>query len=667
MRISLKPLLYFFVISIPALLVIAAIVSSYKHIMSALPLFLELDIQFYYAFLLFLFLYNLIFFWKFNFFNKLKAGPSRTIFIPSFLFLIPLMIGFGYIRFFASSQYKDVNFIKDLHEAGIISQDFIAIPILIGIFIVYALFFLWLILKKNYSAGKGILYFIFLLSTILLLAFHYGYLNTYDYSYLAGPVNDVLHGKFLLLNAPSQYGFFSILFLSAIFRIIPLGLANIVLVNAVLVTLQFIFLGVALSFILRNKWLALLAVVTAIFANYIIEIYPPGTFPQTNAWRFGNWVVILILLLLRERAGERIRKIAKVAIPGLIGFFIFWQFDSGLYLLFAYLCFVLVTNMESSFSRTMSKILPPVLEVIFSTLLIFIAINFFYVVFLGKFPNWAMYIADPGYYLSSGFSFVPLSGSLWHKIIFATYFINFLYIATKVKYYPDFVKDYRNKLFISTLFLGVFQLTYYMGRSHLNNLHHIILPFIVCLFYDFDRFLQFLKNQRSIFTKVLGLSNMAIFLVLPTYFFLTQGAINFSTSNFFIAVRNVINRKQLEEGTIKGILGNAPDTIKEKYGEYIKQQRIALVSWEDVWYLIELNMKNNIDSNNLKYFIREDELHALSQQIIDKKYKYVFIDYGRREGFVSINQASVIYKDLQPYYKVVGTIDNHLEILGPRD
>ena len=93
MMIPLKYLLYFLLTLTPAVAVITMIVKSNKHILSVLPTYIELDIQFYYTFIAFLFLYNLIFFWKINFFNQLKKSVSI---LPSLL-VIPLLLGIAYI------------------------------------------------------------------------------------------------------------------------------------------------------------------------------------------------------------------------------------------------------------------------------------------------------------------------------------------------------------------------------------------------------------------------------------------------------------------------------------------------------------------------------------------------------------------------------------------
>ncbi len=676
MRIPFKQLAYYLMMLIFALVVIMPLITSYKHVMSVMLLYSDLKIPFYYVILFLLFSSNLIFFWKFNFFEKLQTAFPKKIFIPSFLLIIPIIIGLWYIHFFVSVQFQDIKFIQDLRDVGVIAQEFVAIPFLIGIFILYTLYFILLVRKKNYSAKVGIWYFIISVVLTILFSFYYGYLNTYDYSYIAGPVNDVLHGKFLLINARSQYGFFSILLVSIIFHLTKLSLANIVLFNATLVTLQFIGLGIVLPYIIKNKSLAILTLITAIFANYVIEIFPPGSFPQTNVWRFGEWIIILFLILVREKAGNSVVKAINILIPFLIGFFLFWEIDSGVYLLFAYLCFNVFTNLDTSIIKTIRKVIPHFLQVLSSIVLFFLAINLYYIVFLGTSPNWTYYFADASYYLSTGFSFVPLPNSLWPKIIFSVYLINFLFIFTKLKFYPGFRKDISNKLLIFVLAWGIFHLTYFLGRSHLNNLHHIIIPFIICLFYDFDCLIRFLRNQKSFFVQFFGVANIALFLVLPTYFFITQGVTNMTSGDFFVfsggaksppsnflsAVKSVSAKEQIDKGTITDLLGNSIEVLKSKYGPYIQKNGITLVSWQDTWYLIALNVKNNIDSNNLKYFIREDEVHALSQQIIRNKYKFVFIDLYRHPGFVSLNQTYLIYNDLRPYYKIKETLD-HLDVL----
>lgn len=622
-------------------------ISIYKPVLNSFPQIAELEIQDYYlTFSIIFSLYSLFLWFSFkktirNFFNlKDKVYVS----IPFLLTVI--FLEFSYILYFYKTAYPALLKTSDFRDVGIITEESLALPILFSIIILTSFIFLafikWVKIKFIF------LFYLISLMLIVLLSFRMASLNHHDFAYFAGPINDILHGKYLLHNSPSQYGFLSIVFLSLIFKIIPLGLMNLTIVNAAIVTLGFILVFLLLQILYRNKLLSLFTIIFIIFLNHTVQIVPQITVLQTSFIRFGMWVFLALGICFDQlNNGVKYRKLAVIIPYFILALSFFWILDNGVYVLFAFLTYKIFNHLQQSFLKSVKSILFEFVKVGFSIGVVFAAVEIYYRLFFKFPPNWSYYASDPSLYLG-GFGLIALPNSSWHWIIITGYLLMMIYFFVIKRFSKDCKISGKDNVISFILFYGIFQFSYYMGRSHLNNLHHVIVPFLICLFYLLENFLYKIKetNKRSYFFS--GAFALSFLISLPLYFSFIQGSKNLTTYGFPTAFYNLKNREKIDKDYIDSTIGpSIVSQIREKYGDYIDRNGITLISMNDIWYLVRLKMVNNIESNNLRYYVREEPLQEIASSILSNNYQYIFVDIYMQEGF---GQVERIYKKIKDKY-----------------
>ena len=181
---------------------------------------------------------------------------------------------------------------------------------------------------------------ILITSFFLFLSIH-GYIKNYLFYlhsiFFVGPAQDIIHGKSLLYDTPSQYGYLSINFISLVQRFIG---GTVEIFDRFDTSLYVIFTIIAgfIFYKLTNKRLYsyLLAIMYLGFPTFFSD-YRYFIYPSSGPLRFGFGILICFFLLY---------------FPGRIAFFIgtilstisvFWSTETGIYVIPAWIftCFVI--------------------------------------------------------------------------------------------------------------------------------------------------------------------------------------------------------------------------------------------------------------------------------------------------------------------------------------
>lgn len=630
----------------------------YKPVLSSFPIYPELEIQFYFLTigLIFGLFSSVYFFVSSNLLVSFNKYTNKTILLSKKLIYLIYALEVMFILYFVKFPYNQILFKKELGDLGISPFNTISM-FLAGLFLIFLMSFFTIYLF-NKRQIKSFFPTLSSLALIIFLSFSVYRLNEYDYAYFAGPINDLLHGKNLLVNSPSQYGFLSIAFLSIPFQLIELNLFNIVLLHSVAVTLGFILIYFLCKKVFESDLYSLFVIITIIFFNYLVQIESRGDYPQTHVFRFGLWIILALLICWQEMTKNVNLSVKLIRIIYLVvGISTFWVFDNGIYILLAFLFYNFYQSLVPNIYQTLKNFIPTVLRTFLSVLLVFSLVTLIYK-FLNLPINWSYFLSDSKLYLS-GFGLVPFPISIWPWTILVTYLVGLIYLFNlkilKIKTTPQ------DKVFSFVLFYGIFHFSYFMGRSHLNNLHHVSIPFLIIFFYLLKRLLDQMKLSNRLFRIQFALS-VALFLIIPYYLFFLQGILNLKNVNFINSLKNIQNRKIIEETNFKRITGQETfDNLVLKYGDYIKENGITLVSVNDTWYLTKLKLVNNIESNNLSYFVDPDSLKKLALDIVESKAKYIFVtpekDGDRKEVK---NTYQSIYAEIDKVYafkESLGSLD----------
>ncbi|MBI2641192.1 hypothetical protein HYW87_01185 [Candidatus Roizmanbacteria bacterium] len=426
------------------------------------------------------------------------------------------------------------------------------------------------------NAKKIFLFLIFIVTVIAIATFEPRFpIVGHDYSYFFGPIWEVVHGKTLYTEVPSQYGFLSILLFSFFYKI---GLLNITYLP--LVVWLFYIVAYFLSFFLIYKIsqslpLALIGLFSIITVNYFSIYHLPGTIPQTGPLRWLPAVLLLFSLY-------KLKNIASIGFIILLSIMSLWVLDSGISLILAFgftlfILFLTGTLSIKRFARSLITLAGSLVGLLLGINLIHIVLGYKPIDIISVFVKLQQYA-------SSGFGMLPLDLQTYFWVVLLIYFASIIYILRNK------FQESSQVLLLFSANISLFASVYFVGRSHPHNLFHISLLPLLNGFILLGLLLKHL-NQSSILRFMFYVSCFTIFIAYPIYnrqevmTKIVKAKINrFKTGNIFIPEWFPFLQKkyQKEVGLIK---------------EYLPEKEILILSPDDT-YLFYLTGKENIINDN---------------------------------------------------------------------
>ncbi len=306
-----------------------------------------------------------------------------------------------------------------------------------------------------------------LLATVLLVFDTTFAFEDHHYNFYLGPVNDILRGKTLLADINCQYGVGVIYALALFFKLlpVPLNYQGFSLLLNVLLILQYALAYLLMRRVLGSQSFAVAALLLIVAANYFSQTGP--TLPSTGPLRFG--VAYALLAVFAFRTHWRIARYALVGLASL------WSFESFTYTLTAYACAELYLLLQAPhrLRRLPSLIGGPAVAVAVGHL--FLAL--FTYLRAGAWPEWSHYFEYLALYSVDEFGTLTVEAWRPWALFIAVYFLSLLLLAYRVLLSRP--ADAESSAFIAGLTgFGIVQFTYFLGRSHHNNLYHICIPLV---------------------------------------------------------------------------------------------------------------------------------------------------------------------------------------------
>jgi hypothetical protein len=309
--------------------------------------------------------------------------------------------------------------------------------------------------------------------------FNWGGLQLDNQNFYLGPTNEILHGRTLLVDMFSQYGVGVIYFLGGFFAFVPIGYGTFSMLVSALYALEILALYAVVRLATRSQVVAILATAVAIVFVIFGQLYTLVLFPSSGALRFGPPFAVLLLEVLAARAGAR-RQTLQAASAVVTALLSLWSFETFAYALVAYLAIVVLeAAAERGRAREVlwRRLSPLVLTVLVVHVVFAVATR----AAAGSWPAWRTYLDYlPVLHSVGGYFTLPVPPWSPAFVLAAACFASALLLALLVARGPELVRE-RRELFVgiagSTAF-AILAFTYYVGRSHPNNLHHIAPPAI---------------------------------------------------------------------------------------------------------------------------------------------------------------------------------------------
>ena len=304
-----------------------------------------------------------------------------------------------------------------------------------------------------------------------------GHLNFY-----LGPVNDVLHGRTLLVDAVSQYGVLDIYALAAWSELTRLGYGPLALLVCLLTAAQYVaaywIVRLARGGPMTAAAALLVAVVVAVLAGY----GSPAFFPSTGGLRFGlAFLLVLIAVVSARRSpGANPLPVAGLVVVGVAAL---WSFETLVYALAGAVAIaaldaaIRAPSLEEA-ARLGGRHLTRLGLAVVAAHVVFAVAT---LALGGSWPDWGWYVDYLREYSRAGLWTAPASpwSPVW--VVGATYLVSLAVVATLVAARRELAVRERVPLIAvtGTAAIGVAFLPYFVGRSFDPLLGFVALPAFV--------------------------------------------------------------------------------------------------------------------------------------------------------------------------------------------
>jgi len=297
--------------------------------------------------------------------------------------------------------------------------------------------------------------------------FHHG-------NFFIAPINEVINGKMLLVNAQAQYGILLTYIPAFILSIIGFSYSNFNLFNIIIsiiyVYIFYLFLVIATN----NRFLSFIGVIGFIKLSFyrIFWPYEIYTLPSTTPIRYFFDIISIYFVyeLFRNFSFKKLHFSSLI-----LALTFFYNTEIGLSIILAYLGVILV-NLLINFKNkeTQLRTFYSIISLIFFLLIIAFSISLFTYFRIGQLPDWYSYFSYIFIYGKGAFD-IPM------PFIGPYYFVIIIYIITFYSLIYKFLSrnlvNFHILLFI--LLYGILNFFYYLMFSEPHHFLTILHPSIL--------------------------------------------------------------------------------------------------------------------------------------------------------------------------------------------
>ena len=309
--------------------------------------------------------------------------------------------------------------------------------------------------------------------------FPYGGRYRFSQDFYLGPVGQILHGQAMLVDVFSQYGVGVMYFLAALFHIVPFGYGGFQVIVGIGTALELIAVYTVLRIGCRQPLYALLGTLVCLVAAIVSGVGPNVGYPSTGPLRFAiPWTLVMVAALRARRPKESF--VLEGSMLAIVALASIWSVETFVYTVGTYVAvLVLDTAYVDGGSAERIRYCMRRLAILGAGLVLaqvlFAAMTRFW---SGSWPDWGGYLAYLRLYSYGKFGTQLVAPWSLGYPIAALYFVTasaivFLFVQRRA-----FVLVERPAItsIAASAAFGLLAYTYFLGRSHPNNLHHISPP-----------------------------------------------------------------------------------------------------------------------------------------------------------------------------------------------
>lgn len=293
------------------------------------------------------------------------------------------------------------------------------------------------------------------------------------HDFFLGPANDVVHGRAMVAEAWSQYGVGLIDALGAVFLVVPIGYGSLALIVIALTVAQYLCVLAVLRLAGVGQLLTVAALAVAVLGNLFATLDYYMVFPSASPLRFGLPYLIVLAAVLGARLPGR-RRAGEIAMLAILALSSIWSFETLAYTAGAYGSMVLVEALAARSPRVLVVAVARAVAVCVAAVLAFSLTT----LALAGNLDWAPYVEYLREYSAGGVAQLPLAifsaGPLMGLAIFASGAMA-LWLAQSR---PEALAPPMRAAIAGLTGFAIVSFTYYIGRSHPNNLLILLVPVV---------------------------------------------------------------------------------------------------------------------------------------------------------------------------------------------
>jgi len=307
----------------------------------------------------------------------------------------------------------------------------------------------------------------------------------------------------MLVEVASQYGVGVMYAIERALSVLDFGYGSFLLLVGILTAVAMVVVFAVIVIGSRSILWAFAGSVVAAVAGPIATLDYTEWYPSTGFVRFGPSWLLVLALSFTYRSGER-RTRPFIISCALLGISSIWAFEAAFY---SFGTFALVVVILSVANRRLSEALETLSFGVLSIIGAAVALGFFTAIGSGQFPDPREYLDFIRLYSSQGFGTLPVADWSLGYLIAGTYVASFVGIGVAIIRYPNSRVSAAPTIvpLVGTTTLGFLAFTYFLGRSHPNNLTHISPPFIAMMtLWTWLAASQWFRDRRPVYLAAVG-------------------------------------------------------------------------------------------------------------------------------------------------------------------
>lgn len=296
-----------------------------------------------------------------------------------------------------------------------------------------------------------------------------------NHTFFLGPANEVLHGRAMLGGAWSQYGVGLIDGLALVFTVVPIGFGTLTLIIVALTIALYLCVYAILRLAGVGQVLAVLTVAVATAGNLFAPLDVYVAYPSNTPLRFGLPYLVILFAVVGARHPARARPM-RIAVLVVTGIGATWSFETFAYCGGTYGALVLVEAIHAGTHVVRRILRGAALGLAVSAAAVALLSLITYI--LSGSLDWGTYFEYIRLYTFDGFSQLPVVFFSPGPLMAAAIFASGVILLWLVRERPGTLSPEMRVSLTGLTGLAVVTFTYYLGRSHPNNLLILLVPVV---------------------------------------------------------------------------------------------------------------------------------------------------------------------------------------------